>query len=141
MGMVRFLAAILFFLALGIQGLLPAKAYASCCGCVCMWWACTCAGQVDPVSHKLCGYCRSADPVMQTNASLDKNAEQQPINGSVQFVAAKSDIIQLVMDMRMGQPCFRNKIALSLLGDTREVLKFQPIHFEGIKGQDQPLAF
>jgi hypothetical protein len=135
-----FATASLLFLLLGGQSLQPNLAYANCCPCTCMPWMCTCAGKVDP-AQGYCYYCLSPDPVLQVNASIDKSAEQlRPVNESISSTVAKSDIIQRVMELRMGSSCFRNKVALSLLGDNRDSLKFALVHFNE-NAQHETLAF
>lgn len=131
MRVLRFGAAFLLFFVLGGQGLQPSQAYAWCCGCVCMWWTCTCGGQYDAQAKRWCGYCRSADPVLQTNTFIDKSAEQlQPVNESVVTTVAKSDVTEQVMDLMGGGKCLRAKVALSLLGNARDNLKFVPVRFK-----------
>jgi hypothetical protein len=130
MGVLRFVATIFFFFLLGSQALQPGQAYADCCGCYCMS-GCTCGGQIDPDSGFTCGWCRSADPILQTNASLGKSAEQlQPVNESAPSPFLKSDVTKQVMELMSGGKCFRAKVALSLLGNTRDELKFLPVRFK-----------
>ena len=128
MRILRIAPAFLLFFLLGNQGLQPDQAYAGCCGCTCIPYMCTCAGKWDQQTKTKCRYCRSADPFLQTNSSLDKSAEQLiPVNESVPSIVAKSDITQQVMELMRGEKCFRDKIALSLLGNARDGQKFVPV--------------
>jgi hypothetical protein len=42
----------------------------------------------------------------------------------------RSDILQQVTEVRALSPCFRNKIALSLLGDYGEAMKYELMRFD-----------
>jgi hypothetical protein len=43
---------------------------------------------------------------------------------------AKTDVTEQVMGLMSGGKCFHDKVALSLLGNARESLKFLPVHFD-----------
>ena len=132
MKILRLAAAFLLFFIFAVQSLQPTKAYAWCCGCVCMYWmGCTCSGLTDP-SGQYCPYCRSTDPVVQTNASPNANGEPGTrVNETVLVTVAQSgaDATKQVIELMSGTKCFRNKVALSLLGKARNDLKYVPVRF------------
>ncbi len=132
-------ALLLFFFLLGSQvTLLPGHAYAYCCGCTCMS-NCTCDGSQDS-NGQICYVCRSPEPILQTNASIDKvTTLLNSISDSVLSAIAQSDITQI--ELTIGRKCFRDKVALSLLGQNRDALKLVPIRLEEKNAQDQILAF
>jgi hypothetical protein len=53
------------------------------------------------------------------------------MTGSLPATLAKSNGTERVMNMKLmsGSKCFRAKVALSLLGNARESLKFVPVRF------------
>jgi hypothetical protein len=130
MGVRRFAAASLFFLVLGSQAIQVDLAYANCCGCTCTWWmGCTCRGLTDPVQG-YCAPCHSTEPVLQTNVSINESGEQlTPGNESVPDTSAQSDVTEGVIELMNGGKCFRNKVALRLLGKARDELKYVPVRF------------
>ncbi len=131
-------ALTLVLLVGGQVTLIPGQADAWCCGCMCMSW-CTCDGQVDS-SGTICWYCNSTDLVLQTNTSTDKVTKL--LKGASDYVLsaiAQSDITQI--ELTTGQKCFREKVALSLLGKNRVAMKLAPIRFDEKKVEGLRLAF
>jgi hypothetical protein len=53
---------------------------------------------------------------------------------------AKSDIFRPITELTSGGQCFRNRVALRLLGDNRDSMKFKPIRFNE-NAHDQSLVF
>jgi hypothetical protein len=43
---------------------------------------------------------------------------------------AKLEVAERVMDLVNGAQCFRDRVALSLLGNARDGLKFKPVRFD-----------
>lgn len=114
MRMLRFVPAMLLgFLFAGEVTLVTGPAYAYCCGCSCMY-GCTCPGYWDWQYNMPCYYCRSTDhQTLQTSQLIDKDTKQ----------------FKAVSELTMVRQCFRDKVALSLLGQNRDALKFVPIPF------------
>ena len=92
-----------------------------------MWWQCTCPGYWDSDVGMTCGYCRSQDPdgVNATGASMDERVQTL-----VALTAVKSDVTQGVVDLMLGRKCFRDKLALSVLGHAGDGLRYEPVRFK-----------
>jgi hypothetical protein len=131
MEVVRFAAASFFFFVLGSQGIQVDPAYAGCCGCTCTWWmGCTCRGLTDPVTGTYCAPCHSTEPVLRTSVSINESGEQlTPGNESVPETSAQLDVTEGVIELMNGGKCFRNKVALNLLRNVRDDLKYVPVRF------------
>ena len=130
MEVVRFAAASFFFFVLGSQAIQVDLAYADCCGCSCTWWmGCTCRGLVDPVKG-YCSPCHSTEPVLQTNISINESGDQLTLGSeSVPSTVAQPAVTERVMELMSGGKCFRNKVALRLLGNARDELKYVAVQF------------
>jgi hypothetical protein len=128
--LVKLFAATLLLLVT-ITGLQLPQAQAWCCGCGCMY-GCTCPGYWDQNQRKYCfSTCRSTDPVLQTKAPIDGSTDQLGIvDGSLPSSDLRSDFLQRVTEVRALTPCLRHKIALSLLGDSQEAMKFELMRFD-----------
>ena len=137
---IRFLVAA-FLLSIGVlaSGIVftPNNAFGYCCGCGNCWMMyiygsgyCYCGGD--------CPYCSADDfdPAHRSgainNVMPDKNSLPKGLSSSDQSL----DVAEAVLNqMSGGSKCFRDKVALSLLGNARE--KFVPIQFrEEIPHQD-----
>jgi hypothetical protein len=116
-----------------------------CCGCGNCWmrtvygWNCVCnESGTDPN----CGYCVDDSAVSQSNASTEEDRlGQSSVPGPLVSTVANSNVTERVMELMRGGKCFRNKVALSLLGNTRDGLKLKPVRFDRSNAQDQTLAF
>lgn len=118
----------------------PNTAFGYCCGCGNCWMMyiygtayCYCGGD--------CPYCSTDDfdPAQRgaaiNNHTLDKNFLPNSPSSSAQ----RLDVAEGVFNqMSGGSKCFRDKVALSLLGNARE--RFVPIPFND-KIQEQNLTF
>ena len=129
MRVLRIVPAFLLFFMLGSQFVSPARVEASCCGCgSCMWWmGCTCAGYWDGEAQMYCGWCRSQD---QDPLKVSDSFTSQRVPNS-RFVT-KSEVMQHVGELMQGRKCFREKIALSVLGHAGEDLRYKPVHFTSL---------
>lgn len=133
-----FAPTILFLVVLGGQSIHPSLAYAWCCPCSCMP-QCTCAGKFDQAQRIWCPHCFSTDTAFMTFAS--KNVDQPSVLvGSGVPSLARSIKIQQTIDMRMVQPCLRDKFALNLLGNNKDILKFDFTYFEDKSAGNQIVA-
>jgi hypothetical protein len=139
---VRLVAGIFcFFCLASVQGPQVDRAYAWCCPCSCMP-TCTCAGRFDSQQGITCKYCLSSDPILEADATTDKNGKELSLsNDSGSATIASFGIVQRVTHLKMGQPCLRDKVALSLLGANRDDLKFELMHFDEKSAQNQTLVF
>jgi hypothetical protein len=127
--LVKLFATLLLFLLMPV--LQPPQAQAWCCACGCMA-GCTCPNYWDPNQRKYCTWtCRSTDPVLQTKTTIDGSTEQLgSIDDSLRSSNLRSDFLHRVTEVRVLTPCLRNKLALSLLGEYREAMKFELMRFD-----------
>src|SRR5262249_10651682 len=134
-----FAPTLLLFLLIPV--LQPPQAQAWCCGCGCMY-GCTCPNYWDYDQGIYCTWvCRSTDPVLQTQAPIDGSTDQLgSVDDSLRSSNLRSDFLQRATEVRALTPCLRNKIALSLIGDSQETMKFELAHFVENKAQEQDLA-
>lgn len=126
MRVLRIVPAFLLFFMLGSQLVSPGRADAWCCGCgSCMWWmGCTCAGYYDNDYQMYCGYCRSQD---QDDLKVNDPSMGQRVPNTK--LVTKSEVMRRVGELMQGRKCFREKIALSVLGHAGEDLRYKPVHF------------
>jgi hypothetical protein len=128
MRLVRIVPALLLFFMLGSQILSPRQAEAWCCPCgSCMWWmGCTCPGYFDSSAGGWCGSCRSQNPdgLKVSGASMDER-----VPDLVALTVTNADITPGIVGLMQGRQCFRNKMALGVLGNAGEGLRFEPIRF------------
>ena len=125
-----FAVAFLLFLAVDGLSLEPSRAYAWCCPCTCMP-TCTCVGRWDAQSAKYCPHCLSPDPILQALAPVNRPPDEStPTNGSQLPSLAISDMIGQVVNLRVGQRCLLDKVALGLFGDKQASLRFQTLEFQ-----------
>lgn len=138
---VRLFAAAFFVGVLVMsQSLQPRQAQAWCCGCSCMYY-CTCSGYYDRDQKGYCWYCRSTEPVLQTKAPSDEMMDNlRSVNESRASSTLRSDVLQRLTQLRALSPCLRDKIALSLLGDNQESMKFELVRFDAKNVQQQTVA-
>jgi hypothetical protein len=133
------LFAFSLFVFLLIPSLQPPQAQAWCCGCGCMY-GCTCPGYWDRDQRRYCSWtCRSTEPVLQTKAPIDGSTDNvRSVDESLRSSNLRSDFLMRVAEVRVLTPCLRNKIALSILGDT---MKLDLARFDDKKNaQEQTLA-
>ena len=125
----RIVPAFLLFFMLGSQLVSPARVEAWCCQCnSCMWsMGCTCAGYWDEEWRMTCGYCRSQD---QDDLKVSDPSMGQRVPNS--RLVTKSEVMQRVGELMQGRKCFREKIALSVLGHAGEDLRYKPVHFTSL---------
>jgi hypothetical protein len=57
-------------------------------------------------------------------------ADSASISNGLTPTTAKLDVTERVRDLMRGGKCFRQKVALSLLGNASDGLKFAPVHFD-----------
>jgi hypothetical protein len=139
----RLVPTFLLFLLLGGQVLLlPSQAYAQCCqGCgMCnpWWFWCTCPG-----GSEYCPYCRMDDSKSVQSIAPGGNstlAVTEDARMSLLISVAKSDITERLMEAARGGKCFRDRVALSLLANARDGLKFELLRFDEMNLQGQTLA-
>lgn len=127
-----FVAPLLLIMLLSSQiVLLPSQVSAVLpwCGCGNCWMAnlipppCSCSypyrsclDDLDPLQfHTLTDY-----------PPADTNSIPQDLTSTI----ARADVTERVMDLMSGGDCFRSKVALSLLGNARDALKFTPVRFD-----------
>jgi len=108
---------------------LPSQANAWCCGCgMCTWWmGCDCAG------YGGCAWCRGEEPFILAFTASNKDAlDASKIANVIPSIAIKTKVVEDVMELTMGRKCFREKIALSVLGHAGEDLRYKPVHFTSL---------
>jgi len=130
-----------FFLSMSVLAtaivLAPSNAFASgCCGCGNCW-------MMYIYGSNYC-YCGGGCPVCSTD-EFDPSGRIIALNNGTldsSFSASKSfDVAAIVLNqLSGGSRCFRQKIALNLLGQNRDALKFVPMSFDDKKVQDQALV-
>lgn len=127
------IAPFLLSLVLGVLVVLtPTFATAACCGCGKCWMKyytnppCSCPG------YNGCPACLTDDSdLLQLNASTDQDAAHtSSIPVALTLTIPKPDVVERGLDLMSGGKCFRDKVALSLLGNARDGLKFVPVHFD-----------
>jgi len=125
------LFAVTLFLFVTITGLQLPQAQAWCCACGCMY-GCTCPGYWDRDQKKYCWpACHSIDPLLQTKAPIDGSTDKMgSVDESLRSNNLRSELLQRVTEVRVLTPCLRNKIALSLLGDSQAAMKFELMRFD-----------
>lgn len=108
--------------------LLPSQAFAGFCGCGNCWMMyaypgyCTCGGQYPTCLTD------DFDPSLFHGLTDIRPADTGSLRGepaSLAKVNAPESVIQLVS----GSKCFRDKVALSLLGKVRNDFKYAPVRF------------
>jgi hypothetical protein len=126
---IRMSVAFLLIMLLGSPiVLLPSQVFAlPWCGCgYCYMQAtgkCTCG----PPFH----WCLDDFNPSQDIASTDSSpADSSSIPEGLTSTVAKADVTERVMDLMRGGKCFRDRVALSLLGSARESLKYVPVRFD-----------
>lgn len=130
---------VLFLILGGLIVLAPIYAAATCCGCGMCWMKnytyppCICNGTPP------CAACLTDDSDrLQLNAFLDKAmADNSSIPGIPAPTVMTTDVTEGVKDLMSGGKCFHEKVAYSLLGNTRDELKFVPVRFN----ENELLAF
>lgn len=127
-----FVAPLLLLLLLSSQiVLLPSHVFAQLpwCGCGKCWMAnlipppCSCSAP-----YRWC--LGDLDPLESHASSNYRPADTSSIPEGLTSTIAKADATDGVMELMSGGKCFRDKVALSLLGNVREGLKFVPAHFD-----------
>jgi len=112
-----------------------APMYASaqnCCPCGRCWMKlytnppCNCPGENG------CGTCLSdeSDP-FQVSGVTHKEMDANAVPVFLASPISKLDATARVMDLLKGGMCFRERVALGLLGNSRDSLKFEPLRFDG----------
>jgi hypothetical protein len=108
--------------------LVPAPTFAACCGCNKCWMRqytyppCVCNG--TPGSG--CSACMTEDD----DSDILQSAFANVGTASLIPTVAKLDVTERVIDLMRGGNCYRDGVALSLLGNAREGLKFVPFRFD-----------
>lgn len=112
--------SLLFLLLLSSPVLfMPGDALAACCGATCKKWLCTCRGTYP------CVYDPGDADALQSNAVTIGGSSQKDIARDTSVLtAATSDLIESFLELTTAGKCFREKLALSSLGDARDNLKF-----------------
>jgi hypothetical protein len=79
-----------------------------------------------------CPVCRSdeSDPLAVSGVA-HKQLDATPIPVFFPSPISQLDVTAMVMDVIKGGTCFREKVALSLLGDSVNDLKFDLLRFDG----------
>ena len=109
-----FVVPFLFLILLSGQALiLPSEASARCCG-LCNCW-------MQQVYGSAYCYCGGNCP---SGCNRPEDISSQKLN------VMNADIHEPVIKLMTGGNCFRDKIAMSLLRNAREGLKFTPIRFD-----------
>jgi hypothetical protein len=110
--------------------LLPTQVFAGFCGCGNCWMQyvypgyCSCGG-IYPTCLT-----DDADPFQFHALTDNHSANTNSIPRGLSSTVAQSDVTDRVMGLMSGGKCFRDKVALSLLGNVRDHLKFVPVHFD-----------
>lgn len=134
MRILSFTPAFFLFTVLMNPVFLPEQAYAEsrCCASGECYLFCTCPGE----SLECPWYPKPPEPQV-TGAMSDINSvhDTRPVG------AKNTDTSDGLIDVRRNSKCFLDRIALSLLGNARNVLKFEPILFDEKALHDQTVAF
>lgn len=115
--------------------LLPIPMYAACSGC-CGCGRCAMKYYTSPPcccpGEGGCSTCLSdeSDPFAVSGVA-HKEADANPIPVFFPSPISQLDVTARVMDLMKGGTCFREKVALSLLGDSVNDLKFDLLRFDG----------
>jgi hypothetical protein len=105
--------------------LMPGHAWAACCGTTCKPLMCTCRGTYP------CLYDPGDSNTAQSSAATISGPAQMDIaRDTPAFTTTTSDLTESFLELTTAGKCFRDKLALSLLGNAREGLKFVPVHFD-----------
>jgi hypothetical protein len=120
--------AFLLFLFIGNAVVfVPSQAYGwGCCRTACSPAPCQCVGSWP------CLYVPDEPNTVPTDASLDPAPPQKiDIAGDIlSLTAARADLEENLLQLTSPGKCFRDKLALALLGNARESLKFVPARFD-----------
>jgi hypothetical protein len=115
--------------------LVPIYASAACCGCGNCWMKsythppCVCNG--TPGSG--CSACITDDDsdLLQFKLSAyNGTTDTSSISRGLTSSFAKSNVTERVMELMSGGKCFRDRVALSLLGNARDGMKLAPVVFD-----------
>lgn len=126
-----FVAPFLFIMLLCSQILLlPNQVLARCCYCGQCWMQqvygsqyCYCGGD--------CPICwTDGFDALQFHTSTDNRPADTTIPQDLTSTIAKAHVTERVMDLMSAGDCFRSKVALSLLGNARDDLKFTLVRFD-----------
>lgn len=126
---IRMSVALLLIMLLGSPiVLMPSQVFAlPFCGCGYCWMQSTGKCTCGPPYH----WCLDDFNPLQDIASTDNHpSDTSSIPEDLTSNYAKTDVTEQVMGLMSGGKCFHDKVALSLLGNARESLKFLPVHFD-----------
>jgi hypothetical protein len=114
--------SLLFILLNSPALLMPSPAWAGCCGTTCKPRMCTCRGTYpclfDSSDSGVSNIAQSSE------AAIDGSSQMDIKRDAPEFSTTTSDFTERFMELTTATKCFRDKLALSLLGNARDNLKF-----------------
>ena len=119
--------SLLFLLLNSPAVLMPGQAWGlwGCCGTVCKPLMCTCRGTYP------CLYDPGDSSTVQPDATtIGGSLQMDIVPDAPALTTTTSDLTESFLELTTAGKCFRDKLALSLLGNAREGLKFVPVHFD-----------
>lgn len=120
--------SLLFLLLNSPPVLMPGQAWAvwpGCCGSICKPLMCTCRGTYP------CLYDPGDSNNTPTSPAVFGDPSQMDIARDASALTTTiSDLTESFLGLTTAGKCIHDKLALSLLGNAREGLKFVPVHFD-----------
>lgn len=120
-----FSTSLLFLLLSSPAVLMPGHAWGGCCGTTCKPWMCTCRGTYPCLYDP-----RDSNTAQANSATIAGSSQMDIARDAPAFTATTSDLTESISELTTAGKCFRDKLALSLLGNAQEDLKFVTVHFD-----------